>query len=75
MLQELRKPKVKIIGANVALFDLSLTMAAGYYVADKFGYNKYLGALMMIPLGFVVHELVGVKTPLNEAIKKKIEPP
>ena len=73
MLQQLRQPKIKIIGANVAIFDLSLTMAGGYYISYKMGYNPLIGAFMMLPLGFLVHEIVGVKTPLNEAIKKDLK--
>ena len=40
---------------KIAVFDLSLTLVGGYVVGKKLGYNPWLTAGAMIPLGIVVH--------------------
>ena len=66
----LRTPRVEIFDMNIAVFDLSLTLIGGYIVGKTLGYNPWLVAVGMIPLGIVVHEIMGVETEISRKIKR-----
>ena len=55
LIESLRKPRIELSGMKIAVFDLSLTLVGGYVVGKKLGYNPWLTAGAMIPLGIVVH--------------------
>ena len=69
LIDTLRTPRVEILDMNIAAFDLSLTMIGGYIVGKKLGYNPWVVAVGMIPLGIVVHEMMGVETEISRKIK------
>lgn len=73
MIEKLRSVKIDIFDAKVAVFDLAGSLILGYFIASKLKINPFIGAMSTIPLGFIVHEIVGIKTPLNMEIKNKIK--
>ena len=73
MIKQLRSFKIPLIGTKVAVFDLASSMVMGWFIAGKLKFNRLVGALLTIPLGFIVHEIVRVETPLNTAVKKQIK--
>ena len=69
LIETLRTPRIEVLDMNIAVFDLSLTLIGGYIVGKKLGYNPWVVAVGMIPLGIVVHEMMGVETEISRKIK------
>jgi F0F1-type ATP synthase assembly protein I len=55
---------------KIAVFDLSLTLIGGYIVGKKLGYNPWIISVSMIPLGIIVHEIMGIETEISKKIKE-----
>jgi hypothetical protein len=68
MLKELRKHKIHIAGLDLAIFDLAGTLGLAYAFARFYKLNPYLVTLSSIPLSILVHNAVGVKTPLTNKV-------
>ena len=68
LIESLRKPRIELSGMKIAVFDLSLTLVGGYAVGKKLGYNPWLTAGAMIPLGIVVHEMIGIETEISKKL-------
>ena len=49
--------------SDIALFDIITATWGMYIVGDYFGYPK-LGASLTIPIGMIVHRVIGIKTKL-----------
>lgn len=64
LIQELRKPRV----GPFAVFDFAAALGAAYLVAPKLGVKRKHALLAAIPVGVLVHELLGIDTPLNRMI-------
>ena len=61
VIEDLRKPRI----ANIALFDLILAMLVTEILFRKANLPDYYGVIATIPIGIVVHYLLGVNTQLN----------
>jgi len=70
LIQTLRTPRIEIYDMKIAVFDLSLTLITGYIVGKKLGYNPWIMSISMIPLGIVVHEMMGIETEISKKIKR-----
>jgi len=70
LIQTLRTPRIEIYDMKIAVFDLSLTLIGGYIVGKKLGYNPWIMSVSMIPLGIVVHEIMGIETEISKKIKE-----
>ena len=64
LIQELRKPRI----GPFAIFDFATALGGAYLLAPKLGVSRKAGVLMAIPAGIVVHELLGIDTPLNRMV-------
>lgn len=62
-IKELRRYKI----GGLAIFDLVFAIVGMVLLAGWLGYKEYRvqAALLAIPVGIVVHKLLGVKTALN----------
>ena len=69
LIKTLRTPRIEVLDMKIAVFDLSLTLVGGYFIGKKLGYNPYIVAVGMIPLGIVVHEVMGIETEISRKIK------
>ena len=69
-LDDLRKPKFNIGGMDIAIFDVSATIAGGYVLADYMKWNKPKTIVGAFVTGYVVHNMMGVSTPLNDRINQ-----
>ena len=61
----LRKPKIKILDKNVAIFDVSATLIAGYYISRYFEIPIYIGIPSTFMVGHLTHKAIGVKTQFS----------
>ena len=61
----LRKPKIKILDKNVAIFDVSATLIAGYYISTYFEIPIYVGIPSTFMVGHLTHKAIGVKTQFS----------
>jgi hypothetical protein len=61
----LRKPKIRIIDKNIALFDVSATLIAGYYISEYFEIPIYIGIPSTFMVGHLTHKALGVKTQFS----------
>jgi len=61
----LRKPKIKILDKNVAIFDVSATLIAGYYMSKYFEIPIYVGIPSTFMIGHLTHKAIGVKTQFS----------
>ena len=57
-LDELRKYSVyvPVLDENLALFDLTLTVAVGYVLSDYFEINKAVGVPAVVAFGIAFHK-------------------
>jgi hypothetical protein len=51
-----------------ALFDFAASYAAAWYGAPYLKVSREKAMWLVIPAGIAVHELVGLKTPLNKMV-------
>ena len=70
LIQTLRTPRIQIYDMKIAMFDLSLTLIGGYIVGKKLGYNPWIISVSMIPLGIIVHEIMGIETEISKKIEE-----
>ena len=70
LIETLRKPRVEIFDMKIALFDLSVTLVGGFIVGKKLGFSPWLFSVGMIPLGIVVHNVMGIDTGISKKIAK-----
>ena len=61
----LRKPKIRILDKNVAIFDVSATLIAGYYISRYFEIPIYIGIPGTFMVGHISHKAIGVKTQFS----------
>ena len=69
LIQTLRTPRVEIFDMKIAVFDFSLTLIGGYIAGKQLGYNPWVFSVAMIPLGIVVHDMMGIETEISKKIK------
>ena len=69
VIEKLRKPRIEILEMRISVFDLSLTLIGGYILGKQLGYNPILMSISMLPLGIVVHEILGIETQISRKIK------
>ena len=69
LIKTLRTPRIEVLDMKIAVFDLSLTLVGGYFIGKKLGYNPYIVAVGIIPLGMVVHGVMGIETEISRKIK------
>ena len=65
VINELRKPRVTIFGADVAVFDLTATAIGGYYLSRMLGISPLIGIPATFAVGQATHRALGVKTALS----------
>ena len=65
LINDLRKPRVSILGADVAVFDLTATALGGYYVSRMLGIPPLIGVPGAFLAGHLTHRALGVKTALS----------
>jgi F0F1-type ATP synthase assembly protein I len=68
LIQTLRKPRISVFDMRIAVFDLSLTLIGGYVIGKQLGYNPCIFSVGMIPLGIVVHQILGIETEISKKI-------
>jgi hypothetical protein len=64
LIKELRRPRV----GPFAVFDVAASLAVACWAAPKIGVSRKTALLAAIPAGVLVHELLGIDTPLNRMI-------
>jgi len=64
LIQELRRPRI----GPFAIFDFATAIAGACWLAPRLGISRTAGALAAIPTGILVHELLGIDTPLNRMV-------
>lgn len=64
LIQTLRGPRI----GPFAVFDFVTALGAAYWIAPKIGMSRKVAMLVAIPAGVVVHELLGIDTPLNRMV-------
>ena len=72
IIEILRTPRIEIIGMKIAVFDLSMTLIAGYIIGKKVGINPYLSSVGMLGIGIVTHEILGIETEVSKKIKGSV---
>ncbi len=70
IIRKLREPKIQIANMDLAIFDLSATVLAGYWVARRQNWNIPLTITGTFLLGHIAHNLGGVQTPLSRHINE-----
>ena len=71
IIETLRKPKINIGIANIAVFDTVGSLALGYSISRYYDKPAYY-SLLVFPVAYITHKVVGVRTPLNDAIDRKV---
>lgn len=51
-----------------AIFDIVLSVIPAYFAAPYLKMSRRSAMLLIIPFGILVHELFGIKTPLNKML-------
>jgi hypothetical protein len=51
-----------------AIFDFAASYLAAWYGAPYLNISRKRAMWLIIPLGILVHELIGLKTPLNKMV-------
>jgi hypothetical protein len=64
LIKELRKPRV----GPFAVFDFVASLGVACWLAPKIGVSRKAALIGAIPVGVLVHELLGIDTPLNRKI-------
>ena len=71
LIETLRTPRVEIVGMKIAVFDLSMTLIAGY-IGKKLEINPYLSSVGMLGIGIVTHEILKIETEVSKKIKGSV---
>jgi hypothetical protein len=69
LIDKLRKPKV----GPFSVFDVAAALGGAYWLAPKIGMKRNTAMLISIPAGVLVHELLGIDTPLNRMIFRRAQ--
>ena len=64
LIRELRTLRV----GPFAVLDVAASLGAAYWLAPKLGVSRKAALVAVIPVGVLVHELLGIDTPLNRMI-------
>ena len=72
LIDNLRTPRINILGMKIAVFDLSLTLLGGYVIGKKIGINPYLSSVGMIGMGIITHKIFGIDTEVSKKMKGTI---
>ena len=72
LIEILRTPRIEIVGMKIAVFDLSMTLIAGYIIGKKLEINPYLSSVSMVGVGIVTHEILGIETEVSKKIKGSV---
>jgi hypothetical protein len=64
ILENLRSWRV----SKFSIFDLSISVVSGWYIGKYFGYDPLLSAILSIPIGELVHYILGIQTAGLNAI-------
>ena len=72
LIETLRTPRIEIVGMKIAVFDLSMTLIAGYIIGKKLGINPYLSSVGMLGVGIIAHEILGIETEVSKKIKGSV---
>ena len=72
LIDDLRTPRINILGMKIAVFDLSLTLLGGYVIGKKIGINPYLSSVGMVGIGIITHEIFGIDTEVSKKMKGTI---
>ena len=72
LIDDLRTPRINILGMKIAVFDLSLTLLGGYFIGKKVGINPYLSSVGMLGIGIITHEIFGIDTEVSKKMKGTI---
>ncbi len=72
---KLRQPRTIVLGTEVAILDLGLTLLVTYYVARQAGveYPLIWSPVLGVAGGYAVHKLLGIDTPLTNRIDSAVE--
>lgn len=64
LIETLRGPKI----GPFAIFDVAAALGAAYFLAPRIGVSRGFALTVAVPAGVVIHELLGVDTPLNRMV-------
>ena len=64
LLEKLREPKI----AGMAILDITMTIIAGNFLAQKMKWDKKKTIPAMFVAGYLAHNITGTETPLNKYI-------
>jgi hypothetical protein len=68
----LRKPRIEVFDISISMFDLTGTLFISYLVARYYDLNIPLTMATSIPLGYSVHNLFAVETPLTNKLNETL---
>ena len=74
LISKLREPKLNIGGMDLAIFDVSATIAGGYLLAERMDWSKAKTIPAVFALGYLVHNMTGTITPLTSQINQSFQP-
>lgn len=72
LLEQLRAPRIHIFDINISVFDLSGTLLISYIIAKKMDLNIPLTMFASVPLGYLVHNMFNINTPLTDKINENL---
>lgn len=64
LIQTLRGPKI----GPFAVFDVTTALAGAWLVGPRLGLSREQALWAAVPFGVLVHELLGIDTPLNRMV-------
>lgn len=70
IIETLRKPRV----GPFAVFDFAAALGGAWLVAPVIGIPRSVALLAVVPVGILVHEALGVDTPLNRVVFGRSSP-
>ena len=72
LIETLRTPRIEVLDMKIAVFDLSMTLIAGYIIGKKLEINPYLSSVGMLGVGIVTHQILGIETEVSKKIKGSV---
>ena len=72
IIQKLRSPRIELFDISISIFDLSGTLLISYLIARYYNLNVPLVMFSSIPIGYLVHDMMEINTPLTDAINKEL---
>ena len=64
LIQTLRRPRI----GPFAVFDFVTAFSGAYFLAPRLGVSRKRALWAAIPAGVLVHQLLGIETPLNRMV-------